>query len=172
MMLMLPGPSCFTASSCMQLVMPWLLQSSPVGWETPDALPGRANAVCAALAVVRLALLKSTPGQASGSGSAATPAAVQEDAGGSNSSLTQEQQLLRPALQALASAVREALQLLQVANVVEQGANAEQQGGGGSRAGDARVCVPGEARGAGQAVDAWLAVSRVQDVLDRVLELM
>lgn len=129
----------------MQLAMPWLLQQGPVGWQSADALPDGANAVCAALAVTRLVLLRVKAG-----------------------SIGVDRQELKAALSSMAAAVRDALAVLQAANSTEQ----EGQQSLGSSAGDGRVCVPGEAQGAGQAVDAWLAVSRVQDVLDRVLELL
>lgn len=122
-----------------------------MGWQTAEALPDRANAVCAALAVVRLALLRDKPAAAAGTSSSL------------NVDLRQQLQL---ALTALSAAVGEALQALQTANMHEQGVSAAQAVAGGV------VRVPGEAQGSGQAVDAWLAVSRVQDVLDRVLELL
>jgi hypothetical protein len=129
--------------------MPWLLQQGRVGWQTADALPDKANAVCAALAVVRLALLRDKAIKATGG--------LDEDC----------RQHLRVCMAVLSAAVTTALQALQAFNTVEQAAGVEQ-----GPAGDGRLRVPGEALGAGQAVDAWLAVSRVQDVLDRVLELL
>lgn len=132
--------------------MPWLLQQGPIGWQSADTLPDRANAVCAALAVVRLALLQ---GSNSSSGDRLAP--------------EEQQEALKPALTALSTAVADALKVLQAANSVEQDAVNE---GGSGRGADGRACVPGESHGAGLAVDAWLAVSRVQDVLDRVLELL
>lgn len=130
-------------------MLAWLQQNGPVGWQTADTLPDRANAVCAALAVVRLALLREKP-----------------HAGTSSSLGVELRQQLQLALTALSAAVGEALESLQTANMQEQGAAAVQAVAGGV------VRVPGEAQGSGQAVDAWLAVSRVQDVLDRVLELL
>jgi hypothetical protein len=135
----------------MQLAMPWLLQEGPVGWQAADVLPDRANAVCAALAVTRLVLLRNKAG-------------TSKDAASDI-----DKEALKSALTGMTAAVREALQVLQAANSAEQGGAG---GGTGSSVSDGRVCVPGEAQGAGQAVDAWLAVSRVQDVLDRVLELL
>jgi hypothetical protein len=129
--------------------MPWLLQQGPVGWQTADALPDKANAVCAALAVVRLALLRDKAVVATGG--------LPED----------WRQHLQTCLAVLSAAVTTALQALQAFNSVEQDGGAEQL-----PASDGRVRVPGQALGAGPAVDAWLAVSRVQDVLDRVLELL
>jgi hypothetical protein len=120
-----------------------------VGWQTADALPDRANAVCAALAVVRLALLRD-----------------KLHASTSSSLGVESRQQFQPVLTALSAAVAEALKVLQTANMLEQGASAGQAVTGGV------VRVPGEAQGSGQAVDAWLAVSRVQDVLDRILELL
>lgn len=120
-----------------------------MGWQTADALPDKANAVCAALAVVRLALLRDK--------AVAGITSVSKDS----------RQHLQTCLAVLSAAVSNALQALQAFNSIEQAAAVEQVA-----AGDGRVRVPGEAIGAGQAVDAWLAVSRVQDVLDRVLELL
>lgn len=139
--------SCFTPTSCIHLVMPWLVQHGPAGWQAADTLPDKANAVCAALAVVRLGLLRSQAGVTAGSISADC------------------KQQLQPILAELAAAVSGSLQALQTLNRVEQ-ASTEQSSA------DGRTRVPGEALGSGQAVDAWLAVSRVQDVLDRVVELL
>jgi hypothetical protein len=139
------GGGCFGPDACIHLVLPWLQQQGPVGWCDADTLPDRANAVCAALAVVRLALLRG--GQASAG--------------------------LQPQLlSALSAAVAGALVQLQAANSVEAVAQQQQQQQDGAGGSAGRQRIPGEASGAGQAVDAWLAVSRVQDVLDRVLELL
>jgi hypothetical protein len=86
--------------------------------------------------------------------------------------------MLQPPLQALSAAVAEALRGLQTANRIEQGGVASTTTSiavadeGSVQQQQQRVRIPGDAQGAGQAVDAWLAVSRVQDVLDRVLELL
>ena len=74
-------------------------------------------------------------------------------------------QQLQPMLAELSAAVSESLQVLQTLNRAEQAATEQSTV-------DGRMRVPGQAQGSGQAVDAWLAVSRVQDVLDRVLELL
>jgi hypothetical protein len=83
-------------------------------------------------------------------------------------------EMLQQPLQALSAAVADALQGLQLVNRVEQGSAASEAAAaaGGTCGQQQRVCIPGDAQGSGQAVDAWLAVSRVQDVLDRVLELL
>jgi hypothetical protein len=124
-----------------------------VGWQTADTLADKANAVNAALAVVRLGLLRERAAAA----------------GGGTLGAASKQQL-QSTLSVLSAAVSDALQALQAVNRLEQaaGAGATAQ----DSAADGRVRVPGEAQGSGQAVDAWLAVSRVQDVLDRVLELL
>lgn len=139
---------------------PWLLQHGPAGWQTEDALADRANAICAALAVVRLALLKAAAAARPDS-DAAGPASAIDD-------LEPQQQQLKPALPVLSQAVADSLRALQVANKVEQGPDSSDTAG----ADDGRQRVCGEAEGSGHAVDAWLAVSRVQDVLDRVSELL
>jgi hypothetical protein len=102
--------------------------------------------------------------------------------GGSNAQGVALKALLQQPLQTLSAAVTDALQCLQTANRIEQGDAASTAmteaaaADGGSSAQQQqqqqRVRIPGDAQGAGQAVDAWLAVSRVQDVLDRVLELL
>jgi hypothetical protein len=136
----------------MQLVLPWLQQEGPVGWQAGDNLPDRANAVCAALAVIRLGLLRSRT--ASSRSSSCIGAGAEHE--------------LKAVLTVLSGAVATVLQSLQAANSTEHGV----QAGGVVGRPDGRVCVPGKAQGAGQAVDAWLAVSRLQDVLDRALELL
>lgn len=142
--------SCFNPASCLELVLPWLLQQGPVGWKTADTLADKANAVNAALAVVRLGLLR------------------ERAAAGGNTLGAASKQQLQSTLSVLSAAVKDALQALQAVNRLEQAAEAAAQ----DSAADGRVQVPGEAQGSGEAVDAWLAVSRVQDVLDRVLELL
>lgn len=135
-------------------MLPWLQQHSAVGWQTPDGLADTANAICSALAVVRLTLLKLK-------GSSTTI---------SSTDLTKLQAVLQEVLSALSAATSGALQDLQLINKVEQGQQNANSGSAGNL--QQQMLVPGEAQGQGQAVDAWLAVSRVQDVLDRVLELM
>lgn len=184
------GPGPFSSTGSVQLVLPWLQQHSAVGWKDADQLSDNTNAVCAALAVVRLALLKA---QAAGSSATAASnstaagdaaaAASPSAAGGSSSGQGAElQQVLQQPLQALSAAVTDALQGLQLVNRVEQGSAASAAcqaaaatataAAGTSGQQQERVCIPGDAQGSGQAVDAWLAVARVQDVLDRVLELL
>jgi hypothetical protein len=174
-----------------QLVLPWLQQDSPVGWQDADQLSDNANAICTALAVVRLAILKMHPAAAGaagigGSAAGVVAAGASPTTGSSSSSNVQGanmRELLHQPLQALSAAVTDALQGLQRANKIEQGglassAAAAPEAAAAGASGvqqqqqQERVAIPGDAQGAGQAVDAWLAVSRVQDVLDRVLELL
>jgi hypothetical protein len=159
----------------MQLVLPWLQQDSAVGWRDADQLSENANAVCTALAVVRLALLKaSTAAGDTPAGSSATAAA----GGSSNAPGALLKEMLQPPLQALSATVAETLRGLQTANRIDQGGVASTTTSlaaadeGSVQQQQQRVRIPGDAQGAGHAVDAWLAVSRVQDVLDRVLELL
>jgi hypothetical protein len=170
-----------------QLVLPWLRQDSAVGWRDPDQLSENANAVCTALAVVRLALLKAQPaaGNAAAGGVASVSGAIYAAGGESDAPGALLKERLQPPLQALSAGVAEALRRLQAANRIEQddvastaaslaAAAAADEGGSSvlQQQQQQRVRIPGDAQGAGQAVDAWLAVSRVQDVLDRVLELL
>jgi hypothetical protein len=153
------GAHWFGPASCIDLVLPWLRQRGAVGWRDSDTLPDRANAVCAALAVVRLALLQAQHQPAGGGRAAAATAAA---------ATPPQQQQLASALVPLRAAVKAALQQLQAEGQAGEAAAP----GGGSSGGDGRQRVPGQASGSGDAVDAWLAVSRVQDVLERVLELL
>uniref|UniRef100_A0A383WF28 Uncharacterized protein n=1 Tax=Tetradesmus obliquus TaxID=3088 RepID=A0A383WF28_TETOB len=182
------GPGPFSSTGSVQLVLPWLQQHSAVGWRDADQLSDNANAVCAALAVVRLALLKaqsagSNAAAASNStaaGDAAAAASPSAAAGCSIGQGAEMREVLQQPLQALSAAATDALRGLQLVNRVEQG-NAASAAAATATAATAagtagqqqeRVCIPGDAQGSGQAVDAWLAVARVQDVLDRVLELL
>lgn len=152
----------FITLGSVELVLPWLQQQGTNGWHDSDLLVDKGNAVCAALAVVRLSLLQ-------GRGQPANAAAA------SSSSHTKLKALLQDSLKTLSAAVRATLDALQAVNYAEQRPNQQQQFNAGSNSpssGQHRVRIPGEAEGAGQAVDAWLAVSRVQEVLDRVLELL
>lgn len=165
-----PGLSCqcyagwdspFAGWGSVELVIPWLQQNGASGWQDTDQLADRANAICAALAVVRLSLLKSKVPEAH----AAAEAEVQSEA--SPHIKAELEQVLAP----LSAAVTQTLGSLQMLNGLEQGLQ-QQSAGANSSTGQQQVRIPGEAEGTGQAVDAWLAVSRVQDVLDRVLELL
>lgn len=157
------GVGCFSPLHAMQLVLPWLQQEGPVGWHDATTLPEKANAICAALAVLRLGLLR-------GAGTGSTGGTSTAESG--RASGQQLSELLHP----LAGAVVDALKQLEVDYGAGggMGQTVQQQTGfqGSSGHDDGRRCIPGEACGEGQAVDAWLAVSRMQDVLARVLELL
>ncbi len=69
-----------------------------------------------------------------------------------------------PELQELARAVEATLQDMQLQVYSQQQQPQQQQG--------TETFINGAADGSGNAVDAWLAVARVQEVLERVLELV
>jgi hypothetical protein len=190
----------FGAGECWGLCAPWLRPDGPRGWRAAgvagggDALETNANAICAALNAVRLLLLRRQqvegPAVAGSSAGTQPPPTSSAAAGvGSSSSSTVSAQLPSPAelrqavLQPLQQAVRVALARLHAEAGGEhgggtgaKGAEAEAVAAGGE---SARVlagapvigAVPGEGQGTGSAVDAWLALSRVDDVLARVAEL-
>jgi hypothetical protein len=124
--------------------MPWLQQEAPRGWKDADSIAERANVLCSALAVVRLALLTSDK------------IAVAAGTAGASLPLGRYKDLLRQ----LDCAVTLGLHKLQ---------SDEGQEGLDNGAEHARM---GAASGSGQAVDAWLALCRVDDVLQRVLDLV
>ena len=130
------------------MAMPWLQQEGPRGWQKSDNIAERANVLCSALAVVRFALLASSK-------LAGGLASAEVIAGGPLSG-----EGFKECMGPLAAAVHSALQQLQ---------SERRQGGLNDDHPNAWL---GAACGSGQAVDAWLAVSRVDDVLQRVLDLL
>jgi hypothetical protein len=167
----------FTNDSCIQLVLPWLQPCGSAGWANAALLPEKANVICAALAIARMAVLKlQRTMQADSHAAGLDPIHHQH----SSSNCWIEH--LRECLSKLSEAVPTSLQQLQ--QEVTTGHNVQKLQGlqispallpvsvPAQQAPSTTVSMPGEASGTGQAVDAWLAVSRVQDVLDRVLELL
>jgi hypothetical protein len=159
---------------CMRLVLPWLRQSGAAGWHDQEQLALRSNALSAALAVVRLVLLRAARQPVVGDGGDRMqhqrPPAFDDDAAGDRNVT----ELLREPLAALAAAAQAALAEFQqetrgtaVERVLPMAAITAARG-----VPDARLRFSGDACGSGGAVDAWLAVSRLQDVLQRVLELL
>lgn len=140
-------------------MLPWLQQGGATGWQDTEQLADRANAICAALAVVRLSLLREK-------GMETLPVAAASTNG---TSLSQTKAELQQLLTLLSAAVATTLNRLRLLNSMEQGLQHQPNS---SSIDQQHIRIPGEARGDGQAVDAWLAVSRVQDVLARVLELL
>ena len=175
---------------CWQLCAPWLLPDGPRGWRgggsgsgegeegvEEGALPANANAVCAALNLLRLVLLRRQSQQRPEAGAAAAAGGAPAGDAGLPAAPGELAALLAP----LAAAVQAGLARARA----EAGGGGGDDGGGGdgkeddkksgatddATAAAAVATVPGEARGSGSAVDAWLALSRVDEVLGRVLEL-
>jgi hypothetical protein len=157
------------------LCEPWLRLGGARGWRgggggggsggggQDDRLVNNANVICAALNTLRLLLLRRQQEEGQGG-----PSSGSGGFGGSGEGpgpgLPSDSELLASVLEPLQQAVAAALARLR----------AEASGGGGVGSGGGAAgggVLLGEGEGTGSLVDAWLALSRVDDVLARVVEL-